>query len=228
MFHTVYNSYESDPGGRDYIGKRSSQNPYDDYKGSYKDNTFNPDSKIVIAYAKTAAGAVWLEEQFQKVFNVVKDPQYANRAFQTSVGFDRTGSTHTEEVRQKLREANTGKKHTEETKQKMSKSKTGSQNPNFGKPLKEETKEKIRDKMSGEKSPCFGRRGDKHPMFGRTGERNPMYGRKRPDFSEILSQRIGENNPNYGKKWWVNREGGTQFCLHAPGPDWRLGRVYRD
>ena len=87
MYHTVYNSYETKPNGRDYIGKHSTDDPYDDYKGSFADKEFDPDSKIVFAYAKTAEGALWLEIQFQKVFNVVEDPQFANRTYQTSTGF---------------------------------------------------------------------------------------------------------------------------------------------
>jgi len=91
MFHTVYNSYEEGPSGRDYIGKHSTDDLDDGYLGSYKDKTFNPNNKINIIYAKTAEGAAWLEMQFQKVFNVVEDPQFANRSFQTSKGFDTTG-----------------------------------------------------------------------------------------------------------------------------------------
>lgn len=87
MFHTVYNSFESLPQGRDYIGKHSTNDPYDDYLGSYRDDSFDPDTKIVIAYAKTSQGAVWLEERFQRVFNVVEDSQFANKSYQTSDKF---------------------------------------------------------------------------------------------------------------------------------------------
>lgn len=87
MFHTVYNSFEPGPDGRDYIGKHSTEDPYDDYLGSFKDRSFNPDDKIVFAYAKTKEGAVWLEIMFQRVFGVVEDPQFANQAYQTSDKF---------------------------------------------------------------------------------------------------------------------------------------------
>ena len=87
MFHTVYNSFESAPGGRDYIGKHSTEDPYDDYLGSFKDKSFKPDDKIVFAYSKTKEGAVWLEVMFQRVFGVVEDPQFANKSYQTSDKF---------------------------------------------------------------------------------------------------------------------------------------------
>ena len=110
MFHTVYNSFESGPNGRDYIGKHSTDDPYDDYMGSFKDKTFNPDDKIVFAYSKTKEGAVWLEIMFQRVFGVMEDPQFANKSYQTSTGFDRTGAVDSEETRRKKKEAHIGKK----------------------------------------------------------------------------------------------------------------------
>ena len=94
MFHTVYNSYETKPNGRDYIGKHSTDDPYDDYRGSFADKEFDPGPKIVMAYAKTAEGASWFEINFHNVFDVAKDHQYANRVKATSTGFDTTGVPH--------------------------------------------------------------------------------------------------------------------------------------
>jgi hypothetical protein len=132
MFHTAYNSYESKLNGRDYIGKHSTEDPYDDYKGSFKDKEFDPDSKITMAYAKTAEGAVWFEINFQNVFEVVLDPQYANQVKQTSTGFDTTGRNQTDEAKKKMGEAKTGEK-----------------NPNFGKTPSEKTKQKIKEGNTG-------------------------------------------------------------------------------
>ena len=143
MFHTAYNSYESKPGGRDYIGKHSTEDPYDDYKGSFKDKEFDPDSKIVMAYAKTAEGAVWFEINFQNVFDVVLDPQYANQVKQTSTGFDTTGVSFP---------------HTEETKQLMSETRVGEKNPRFGNPHTDKSKQLMRELKTGEKNPAFGRK----------------------------------------------------------------------
>lgn len=129
MFHTAYNSYESKPNGRDYIGKHSSEDPYDDYRGSYGDGAFEPDSKIVMAYSKTAEGAVWFEINFHKVFKVARDPQFVNRATQTATKFDRTGASNTLEQNKKIGEALRGLM-------------SGDKHPNYGKPLKAETKKK--------------------------------------------------------------------------------------
>jgi hypothetical protein len=136
MFHTVYNSYESKPSGRDYIGKHSSENPYDDYKGSFGDDTFEPDAKIVIAYSKTAEGAVWFEINFHNVFKVAQDSQYANRATQTATKFDRTGASNTPEQNKKISEALRGLM-------------VGEKNPRHGNPVSETTKQKIRESKIG-------------------------------------------------------------------------------
>ena len=110
MFHTVYNSFESGPNGRDYIGKHSTDDPYDDYMGSFKDKSFKPSDKIVIGYSKTKEGAVWLEIQWQRAFGVVENPQFANKSYQTSTGFDRTGAVDSEETRRKKTQAQMGNK----------------------------------------------------------------------------------------------------------------------
>ena len=201
MFHTAYTSYESKLNGRDYIGKHSTEYPYDDYKGSFKDEEFDPDSKIVMAYAKTAQGALWFEINFHNVFDVARDPQYVNRSKQTSTGFDVTGVSFscTEETRQLLSELNMGERnpmygrtgeksprygkcHTEEAKKKMSEGHTG-------KTLTDETKQLIREATKGEKN----------PNFGLTGERN----------------------------WYVNPTGETRWCKEPPGPEWQLGRKWK-
>jgi len=85
MFHTVYLSFE--PDGRDYIGKHSSEDPYDDYLGSYKDKSFDPTNKIILEYSKTEEGAVEAEIRWQKVFKVAENPQFANQSYQKTSRF---------------------------------------------------------------------------------------------------------------------------------------------
>ena len=146
MFHTAYNSFESKPNGRDYIGKHSSKDPYDDYKGSFKDETFNPDQKIILAYSKTAEGAVWFEINFQKVFNVVEEPQFANRALQTSTGFDTTGRSHTPEYKRKRSERMTGEKN-------PMFGRSGELSPAFGRTFSDENRRNISEAKLGDKHP---------------------------------------------------------------------------
>lgn len=96
MFHTVYLSFEDGKVGRDYIGKHSSEDPYDDYLGSFKDKSFDPSGKIILEYAKTEEGAVEAEIRWQKVFKVAEDPQFANKSYQTNKKFvmDTRGEKH--------------------------------------------------------------------------------------------------------------------------------------
>ena len=96
MFHTVYLSFEDGKVGRDYVGKHSSDDPYDDYLGSYKDRSFDPSGKIILEYAKTEEGAVEAEVRWQQVFRVAEDPQFANQSYQTNKKFvlDTRGEKH--------------------------------------------------------------------------------------------------------------------------------------
>ena len=152
MFHAVYDSFESGPGGRDYVGKHSSMDPYDSYLGSFRDASFVPDSKIVIAYAKTAEGAIWLEIQFQRVFGVVEDPQFVNRSYQTSTGF--YYASVTPEHSQAVSKSNRNRVVSDETRQKQSESqKRISQDPEIRRKRSESAKkkppvtEKTRERM---------------------------------------------------------------------------------
>ena len=186
MFHIVYNSYESKPNGRDYIGKHSTDDLNDGYLGSFKDTTFNPDSKIAIAYANTAEGAIWLEMMFQRVFGVVEDPQFANRAYQTSMSFTfsargENNPSKKPEVREKISKSNKGRKRPDlvernlndnpakkpEVREKMSQSATGRQLSQTakdkvsefqsGRPKSEETKRKMREARARQAPPTLGK-----------------------------------------------------------------------
>jgi hypothetical protein len=91
LFHTVYLSFDENPKPRKYVGKHSTDDPYDDYYGSFHDKTFKPVGKIILGYYKSPQGATQGEIIWQRSLNVVEDPQYVNRAYQTSKGFDTTG-----------------------------------------------------------------------------------------------------------------------------------------
>jgi len=203
-FHIVYNSFE--PKGRDYIGKRSTDNPYDDYLGSFSDPTFQPEHKIALAYATSLEGAIWLEMMFQRVFNVVEDPQFANRSVQTSTKFqyDPTGLVRSPETRAKIAEGLRGKPKSEEHKQKLKKPKSPTHRANLA---------KSRQGMKLSPQHCEAIRA------GNTGKRRTL--EQRQKISEALT---GVNTWAKNRHWYHNDIGETRMCYEAPGPEWKPGR----
>jgi hypothetical protein len=211
MFHTVYDSFEKKPGGRDYIGKHSTLDPYDDYLGSFKDESFCPDDKIVLGYSKTPEGAVWLEIQWQRAFGVVENPQFANLSYQTSDKFLFSAKGESN--------PNFGNrwKWTPEQKKNLP-DRSGENNPLFGKKGKDHPlfgkrrTEEQRLKFQGENNGFFGKshteetrklqselkKGENNPMFGLTGEKHPSFGRKDPD-------EVRKKKSESAKKAWEKR-----------------------
>ena len=215
MFHTVYNSFESKPHGRDYLGKHSSDNPYDKYKGSFRDESFDPDTKIVLGYSKTVEGAVWLEMQLQRVFRVAEDPQFANQAYQTSVGFSFSGEGENN--------PNFGKKWwvniNGETKFQVEcpgsgwvegREQSGEKNPMYGKTHSEEAIQKMREASLGENNPFFGKKHSEEAI------------------QKLREAHSGENNPSFGRKHWINIEGERKFQTESPGPEWQNGIKWKE
>jgi group I intron endonuclease len=120
--------------------------------GSYKDKTFDPTQKEILAVCETREEAMRTEMFFHEMYDVARNPMFANRAKQTSTGWSTEGTTASEETKQKQREAKTGKespykgkKHSEETKQKLREANAGENHPMFGKKLSNETKQKMRE-----------------------------------------------------------------------------------
>jgi hypothetical protein len=240
MFHTVYNSFESGPSGRDYIGKHSTDDPYDDYRGSFKDKSFNPDNKIVIAYATSPEGAVWLEQRFQKVFNVVEDNQFANRSYQTSSGFDTTGTkwVRTQEQIENLKRSF----NKPETKAKRSVANRGENNPRYGVREEEEAKKARLAKVSEYYSTPEGFQTASIKTLGTVWYHLPDGTEKRfrkdPGFPWILGRNsdLGEIvkhnlDPAAGGKvtgklpWWYNPvTGERKRQINKPGEGWEPRR----
>jgi len=208
MFHTVYLSFEDGRVGRDYIGKHSSEDPYDDYLGSYKDKSFDPSGKIILEYAKTEEGAVEAEVRWQKVFKVAEDPQFANQSYQTNKKFvlDTRGKRH----------PLYGKERNDIK---------GDKNP----AKRPEVSQKISQKLKNRPRPSI--QGDNH-YTRRTGEGGFKKGdenvAKRLEVRNTISeQKQGENNPAFGRKWWVNADGTIVYQVESPGPEWQNGRKWR-
>jgi group I intron endonuclease len=158
MNHYIYYSYEKN--GRGYIGSRSCIcDPKDDnYFGSFKDKTFAPTKKIILAICQSKKERYELEYFYQKIHNVVENPHFANRAFQTTSGFSRLGLFNSEESRKKMSLARRGrqsgmlgKKHTEETKKRISKSLKGRSCPSRGRKWTNERKKKHSECLKGRK-----------------------------------------------------------------------------
>lgn len=172
----TYYSYEEREDGRGYIGWRKcplNLTPQSDkYLGSATDKTFDPTAKIILSVYDTSQEAQMAEIYLHELWEVAKNPHFANKVKATSVGFSRAGMTVSEETRQKLSEAAKGKKYytngvesrlfregvdvipkgfvvgglpiSEETKQKLS-------GANKGKKRGEETKLNISEALRGRK-----------------------------------------------------------------------------
>lgn len=128
----VYYSYEE--WGRGYIGSRA-RIPIGDetYFGSFKDKTFKPTSKIVLAEFDSAGEALAAEIELHNFFQVDFNLHFANRAKQTSTGWIyRKGGPKWDEERKKRAR---GRKRSEQTKQKMRESWTDSLRQEHGKKI---------------------------------------------------------------------------------------------
>jgi len=155
--HYVYKSFEEK--GREYIGVRSCDCiPEEDtkYFGSFKDKSFFPTEKTILFVCETRKEVVEIEIELHNFFDVAVNPQFANRAKQTSTGFDRAGVPRTKEDKKKISEANSGENHpqfgiphTEEWKKAQSEKKSGEKSPMFGVPRTEETKKKLSEAHTG-------------------------------------------------------------------------------
>lgn len=206
LYNFVYLAYEDKLNGRMYIGKHSTNDLADGYLGSFFDVSFKPTHKVILQYYKTEQGAVVGEIQWQKVFKVAEDPQYANRTYQTSSRFyyPWKGKTRSDADKQKKSAAAKGKPKSMEHRRKLSEAKLGST-------LSEEHKRNIG--LSG-----LGR--EVTPVT-----RGKISAKKKgvPQ-SEEHRQKLAMLRK--GKKWWNN--GAFEAQAHeAPGPDWKLGRLKR-
>jgi hypothetical protein len=212
--HYVYYSFEN--WGRGYIGSRSCDClPEEDtaYFGSYSDKNFKPAQKIILrSDYKTREEAIADEITLHEFYDVGRNPQFANRAKQTSTKFDTTGKTLSEETRIALKEAFTGEKNhrfgkkvSEATRQKISSSLVGRR-------LSEETRQKLIKLHTGRKRSEETRRKISESLKGKK-----YNDEKRRKISDTLK----------GRKYWVNKEGEIRNQVDSPGAEWKNGRKWR-
>jgi hypothetical protein len=174
--------------------------------GSYKDKTFDPTQKEILAVCETREEAMRTEMFFHEMYDVARNPMFANRAKQTSTGWSTEGTTASEETKQKQREAKTGKespykgkKHSEETKQKLREANAGENHPMFGKKLSNETKQKLREAHIGK---ALSEETKQKLREANAGENHPMFGKKLSNETKqkLREANAGENHPMFGKK----------------------------
>lgn len=133
-----------------YIGVRSSEClPEEDntYWGSSKylpEDVSETFDKFILGRFNTRKEAAADEIHRHNMNDVAVNPLFVNKVKQTSTGYDRSGCTHSEETKQKLRDARKLQAPlTEEARQKMSEIRSGKGNGMYGKKHSEETKLKM-------------------------------------------------------------------------------------
>ena len=175
---------------------------FDGYLGSFKDESFDPESKITLGYAKTAEGAVWLEIQYQKAFCVVEDPQFANQSYQTSTKFSYS-------------EGCSGEKN-------GMYGRTGDKNPNFGNDYSEESRDKIRKSRQGKTTWHDPETNEIRHFLIPPKEGNWVRG-----LPPTVKTLMGENKKvtNKGRKTYHNPETGeVRMLAERPGEPWVEGQ----
>jgi hypothetical protein len=237
--HYVYYSYEE--WGRGYIGVRSTKlDLYEDkYMGSFKNKSFKPTQKIVLQVFNTREEALNAEITLHNFYQVHTNPHFANKAKQTSAGFNQESVKGrvwwNDGKKRKLCQECPGPEY------RLGKFLPGEKNPMFGKTHSEVAKKKLsefRKTCTGGKASMFGKShsevakkkisefrstctGDKNPMYGRRGENSPIFGTIR---NEETRKKMSEHAKSC--RWWNN---GTDLkrSPNSPGSEWKLGWIKR-
>lgn len=207
---------------RKYIGCKScNEEPYKvigkTYFSSSRDKCFIQEQKefpekfkyIVIKNFKTRIEALDYEIELHNRYNVNINPQYYNKAKQTSTGFD-VHIIHEHwplEVRQKISKANKGKKLPREQILKMIETKIkngtlpkGEKNPMYGKTHSPETIAKIKA------NPNISRKGEEHPFYGKHHSEETRRKLSKAHKGKRRSKELVENlrQSNIGSRWMYN------------------------
>jgi hypothetical protein len=197
MYFYVYYSYE--PWGRGYIGRRQCKcDPSSDnnYFGSFRDKTFSPSCKIILEVFPTLEKAIEAEIVLHDFFQVDINPEFANKAKQTSTRFS----------------------YAQSGSEAILFGKTGELHPCWGRSRTKEEKDRISRSKKGKKRPDIV--GDKNPL------RNPEIVKKISGPNAIFYGVTGEDHPSGGTRWWVNRENKCVRSKESPGTEWILGRKW--
>lgn len=240
MYHFVYLSFEEFPEGRDYIGVHSTDDLNDGYLGSFKDEDFNPTSKIILQFCRTREGAVEAEIRWQQVFTVAADTQYANRAYQTNRKFDTSGSSwwHNNKGEHTVSQYSPGPDWTKgqsvEERNKKSERKKGDKNHQYGKPQSKESNQKRSEALKGPKNHNYGKPRDSEVRLKISlTKKGVATGSSWWVNLELDQETHSKECPGEGwipgrlkRKWWINAQGVTKHSVKKPGPEWKQGRVW--
>lgn len=205
-----------------YIGCKScNEEPHEvigkTYFSSSRDKCFIQEQKefperfkyIVIKNFKTRIEALNYEIELHNRYNVNINPQYYNKAKQTSTGFD-VHIIHEHwplEVRQKISKANKGKKLPREQILKMMRTKflngtlpKGEKNPMYGKTHSLETIAKMKA------NPNISHKGEEHPLFGKPCSEETKRKISKANKGKKRSKEFIENLrlANTGSRWMFN------------------------
>lgn len=233
------------PGTRIYIGSRGCNIiPEEDYKymGCFSDKTFTPKYKKILKVFKSREEAYKHEVYLHGVFDVDRNPYFANKSKQLISGFSRAGTKDSEETRNKKKEAisnyyldnpsaremmgkvTKGRKwftdgHKDirrfECPEGYRPGRTKTCSPMKGKKHSEKTRQKLKDLSSLRK----------HSKETKEKIRKASLNRKHSAQTKkkISEGRLGEKNPAYGSRWFTD---GVNNKRSFECPDgYRPGRI---
>lgn len=241
MYHYVYLSYEEGSNGRNYIGVHSTDRLNDGYLGSSKDSSFTPVSKIILQFFNSRESAVNGEIQWQRVFRVVEDSTFANKAYQTSARFDTSGGTvwHNSEGKHIVTHQNPVPGWTQGVSPEQRKIRSerfkGERHPLFGKSPTAESNAKRAEALRGPKNHNYGKPRDKEVCKKISLTKTGVKTYSKWWVNEGLGQDTHSKNcPGEGwvpgrlkRKWWINADLKTRHCVNSPGEGWIEGRIWR-
>ena len=254
MYHYTY-LIENKLNGKKYIGVRSSQNdPNTDFYWSsskslkHEINLIGRDNfrKIILDIFDTRKEAVYNEIELHKFYDVGNNPNFYNKAKQTSTGFDTTGISSplkgvAKTPEQKKKQSNImklkskgknnamyGKTHSNKTKKLISEKLkgllVGERNGRFGVTLTSDTKQKISIKNKGKRPTDETKKLISEKLKGLVvGKRNGQYGRIYLD-EEKRARAENLKGINQGTKWFTNGIIIKRFLPGTEPPGFFLGK----
>lgn len=231
MNYYVYYSYEETENGRGYIGSKPSgcecPPEEDPYLGSYRDKTFKPTKKIILAVYDNPQDCIKAEILLHSLFQVDINPHFANLARQTSTGF--VYPTRTADHNRKIGDSLRGRKLSPETIAKRQQNRvyaTGEDHHMYGGTHTPEAKAIIKEKralQTNNNGP-----GNSDPWWVKedgTRTRSP----ESPGEGWQQGMKWDKRGGSDGKhRRWVNEKGEQRRSRIHPGEGWQNGTKWKE